>query len=58
MSLNEEEVITYMSYGMIASMTCAFICLSLGVTAPYGRYSGDMSLGNESDKIFVNILWI
>jgi hypothetical protein len=44
-SYDEEDVIAFMCYAMIGFMSFAFIALSLGITAPYGRYSGDMSLG-------------
>lgn len=43
----EEEIITFVCYGMLATMSAAFVALSLGITAPYGRYSGDMSMGTS-----------
>ena len=50
----EEEIITYMCYAMIASMSAAFCALSLGITAPYGRYSGNMSgLGEREAFILI-----
>lgn len=44
-SYSEEEFISLLSYGMILSMSVAFIALSWGIAAPYGRYAGSMSLG-------------
>jgi hypothetical protein len=44
-SYSEEQLVERMCYCMLLCMSGAFLALSLGVTAPYGRYSGDMSLG-------------
>ena len=49
-SWEEEEIIAYMCCFMIVSMSAAFVALSLGITAPYGRYSADMSLGTQQSE--------
>ena len=57
-SYEDKDIIHFLCYGMLVSMTGAFIALSLGITAPYGRYSGDLALGNYQGITVVQHLCI
>lgn len=52
-SYDDKDIIDFLCYGMLVSMTGAFVVLSLGITAPYGRYSGDLALGNLSSFVII-----
>ena len=58
-SETEENLILAMSYTLLGSMVGAGILLSLGVTAPYGRYYAEKSLGiNWGSMVPGKAAWI